>query len=208
MPESSLARLREQCEVTYLFPADDRAGASSAVTAAEGLLVNSHTMLDGDLLRRALNLRAVSTVSVGLDHIDLDIARERGIAVTTTPVLTDAVADLVMALMVMLARRLPEAAPGGELGEVQRGTARQRHGRQGPPARRVRPRRPGGGRGGAWLSSCASATGTAGTTCRASTGVERELDLEKGNSAEAKLGSLHVDLDAGHLHLIGAKEWA
>ena len=48
-------------------------------------------------------------MSAGLDHIDLEAAWRRGVTVTNTPVLSDAVADLTVALMTMLSRRLPQA---------------------------------------------------------------------------------------------------
>ncbi len=55
-------------------------------------------------------LRLVSQVAVGLDNIDLAAARRLGIAVAHTPgVLTDATADLTLALLLAAARRLPEA---------------------------------------------------------------------------------------------------
>lgn len=55
-------------------------------------------------------LRIVAQHAVGYDNIDLQAARDRGIAVTNTPgVLTDATADLTMALMLALVRRIPEA---------------------------------------------------------------------------------------------------
>lgn len=55
-------------------------------------------------------LRLVSQVAVGLDNIDLEAARAAGIIVTHTPdVLTDATADLTLALILSAARRLPEA---------------------------------------------------------------------------------------------------
>jgi lactate dehydrogenase-like 2-hydroxyacid dehydrogenase len=87
----------------------ERAVFQTALTEAEGLLVNSNVVVDRQVMECAPRLRVISTVSVGVDHIDLDAARERGILVTITPVLSDAVADLVMALMTMLARRIPEA---------------------------------------------------------------------------------------------------
>ncbi|HTD51287.1 MAG TPA: NAD(P)-dependent oxidoreductase, partial [Acidimicrobiia bacterium] len=55
------------------------------------------------------HLRALSTVSVGVDHIDLAETSRRAITVTHTPVLSDAVADLTLALILMRARRLREA---------------------------------------------------------------------------------------------------
>lgn len=81
----------------------------TALTEAEGLLVSSNVAVDQQVMAWAPRLRVISTMSVGVDHIDLDAARERGILVTITPVLSDAVADLVIALMTMLARRIPEA---------------------------------------------------------------------------------------------------
>lgn len=49
----------------------------------------------------------VSTVSIGVDHVDLAAAKARGIAVTNTPdVLTDDVADIAMALVLAVARRI------------------------------------------------------------------------------------------------------
>ncbi|HXQ61226.1 MAG TPA: D-glycerate dehydrogenase [Acidimicrobiales bacterium] len=80
----------------------------TALTEAAGLLVNSHVSVDRGVIGSAPRLRVISTMSVGVDHIDLDAARERGITVTITPVLSDAVADLAMALMIMLSRRIPE----------------------------------------------------------------------------------------------------
>jgi len=87
-------------------------GAPAAVAAlarADGLLVNSHVTVDKVLLDRAPNVRVISTISAGLDHIDLATTRARGVAVTTAPVLADAVADLTMSLIVMVSRRLGHA---------------------------------------------------------------------------------------------------
>jgi glyoxylate reductase len=54
-------------------------------------------------------LRVVACHSVGVDHVDLDAARAHGVVVTHTPgVLTDATADLTLALILAVARRLGE----------------------------------------------------------------------------------------------------
>jgi glyoxylate reductase len=56
-------------------------------------------------------LRAIANYAVGSDNIDLAAAAARGIPVGVTPdVLTDATADLAFALLLAVARRLPEAA--------------------------------------------------------------------------------------------------
>lgn len=54
-------------------------------------------------------LKGVATYSVGVNHIDLDACRRAGVAVANTPgVLTDATADLTMALLLAVARRVVE----------------------------------------------------------------------------------------------------
>jgi lactate dehydrogenase-like 2-hydroxyacid dehydrogenase len=79
------------------------------VAEANGLLCLLTDAVDGELLDSAPNLLVVSTMAVGCDHIDLAACRERGIPVGNTPdVLTDATADLTLALLLALARRLPE----------------------------------------------------------------------------------------------------
>jgi glyoxylate reductase len=86
-----------------------RADLGAALEEADGLLINSHVTADARLLDLAPRVRALSTISVGFDHIDMVEARRRAITVTHTPVLSDAVADLTLALILMAARRLGEA---------------------------------------------------------------------------------------------------
>jgi D-3-phosphoglycerate dehydrogenase len=60
------------------------------------------------LMQQLPSLEIVVCYGVGVDAIDLDYARERGIPVTNTPdVLTDDVADMGMALLLATARRIP-----------------------------------------------------------------------------------------------------
>lgn len=77
---------------------------------ADGLLCLLTDRIDAGLLARAPSLRALSSVSVGVDHIDLVAATARGVPVGHTPgVLTETTADLTFALMLAAARRVPEA---------------------------------------------------------------------------------------------------
>lgn len=63
--------------------------------------------LDGALMDALPKAEIIATMSIGVDHIDLAAARARGITVTNTPdVLTDDVADIGMALVLAVARRL------------------------------------------------------------------------------------------------------
>jgi glyoxylate reductase len=77
---------------------------------AEGLLCLLSDRVDAALLAAAPRLRAISSYSVGLDHVDLAAATARGIPVGHTPgVLTETTAELALALLLAAARRIPEA---------------------------------------------------------------------------------------------------
>ena len=77
---------------------------------AAGLVAIPSVRVDRELLDRAgPGLRVVANYAVGLDNIDLDAARERGIVVTNTPdVLTRATAEHTLALLLALVRRVAE----------------------------------------------------------------------------------------------------
>lgn len=80
------------------------------VADAEGLLSLLTERIDGQLLQAAPRLRVVSNYAVGFDNVDLEACAARGVAVGVTgDVLTDATADLALALLLAAARRLPEA---------------------------------------------------------------------------------------------------
>ena len=75
-----------------------------------GLVAMAMDRIDREIFDIAKSLKVVSTVSVGVDHIDIEGATERGIMVTNTPeVLTETTADLAFALMMTVARRIGEA---------------------------------------------------------------------------------------------------
>jgi glyoxylate reductase len=76
---------------------------------AEGLLCLLTDRVDGALLAACPRLRVVSSCSVGVDHVDLAAAAQRGIPVGHTPgVLTETTADLAFALLLAAARRVAE----------------------------------------------------------------------------------------------------
>ena len=77
---------------------------------AHGLFCMLTDRIDSALLDVCPHLRVVSTMSVGVDHIDLDACRRRGIVVGNTPgVLDETTADLAFALLLASARRIGEA---------------------------------------------------------------------------------------------------
>lgn len=77
---------------------------------AAGLVAIPSVRVDGALLDRAgPGLRVVANYAVGLDNVDLEAARERGIVVANTPdVLTRATAEHTLALLLALVRRVAE----------------------------------------------------------------------------------------------------
>ena len=112
IPEPALELLREAGEV-WVSERDAplaRDDLEAAVRGATAIVTLLHDRVDGDLLDAAgPQLRCVANVAVGYDNIDVDAATSRGVLVTNTPgVLTEATADLTLALILMATRRLGE----------------------------------------------------------------------------------------------------
>lgn len=100
------------CEVS-LWDSDEpvpREDLLKGVQGAHGLLCMLSDKIDAEVLDAAgPNLKVISTLSVGFDHLAINEIKKRGIRVGYTPdVLTDATAELTVALLLATARRLPE----------------------------------------------------------------------------------------------------
>ncbi len=111
IPEPGLEVLRKAGQVWLwdrdeAIPDDVRDDQLAAADAAVTLLTNK---VDAAFLTAAPRLRIVANVAVGYNNVDVAACRDRGVIVTNTPdVLTDATADLTMALILMVTRRLGE----------------------------------------------------------------------------------------------------
>ncbi|KAK3577246.1 hypothetical protein CHS0354_030528 [Potamilus streckersoni] len=81
-----------------------------AVRGAEGLLVFPHDRINGELLDAAgPQLKVISTMSVGVDHIDLEECAKRGVQIGYTPgTASDSVAEFNVALALAVCRRIKE----------------------------------------------------------------------------------------------------
>ncbi|MBT7648021.1 MAG: D-glycerate dehydrogenase, partial [Rhodospirillaceae bacterium] len=81
-----------------------------AVKTADVLVPTLTDRIDKGILAQAgENLRLIANFGTGVDHIDLAAARERGITVTNTPgVLTEDTADMTMALILDVIRRVSQ----------------------------------------------------------------------------------------------------
>ena len=120
LPFPALDRLRAEYEVE-VWPErmpPPREQLVEGARSAEGLLCMLTDRVDSQLLEACPQLLAISNYAVGVDNVDVAAASARGIAVGNTPgVLTEATADLTLALMLAVLRRLREgeaAVRGGE----------------------------------------------------------------------------------------------
>ena len=110
---TALDRLAAAGHAVTVHPGDlpPTAGELAAgVATADGLLCLLTERIDAAVIDAAPRLRAIANYAVGSDNIDVAAAATRGLAVGVTPgVLTDATADLTLALLLSAARRLPDA---------------------------------------------------------------------------------------------------
>ncbi|RXM36408.1 Glyoxylate reductase/hydroxypyruvate reductase [Acipenser ruthenus] len=112
-PENTDQSSYSRCNIE-LWDSDDpvpRQELLKKVSGVDGLLCVLTEKIDAELLNVAgPNLKVVSTMSVGYDHLSRDELKKRGIRVGYTPdVLTDSVAELTVALLLATSRRLIEA---------------------------------------------------------------------------------------------------
>ena len=117
LPRPGLEPLRAAGHTLRVHDADtapDDERLRELASGAAGLITLLSDRVDDALLDAAgPSLRIVANYAVGTNNIDLDACRRRGVAVANTPgVLDEATADLAWALLLAVARRVPE---GGHL---------------------------------------------------------------------------------------------
>ena len=119
LPDALQQRLEDHFTVTRvnnLSPETVQQHAD-AFAGAVGLLGSSEKV-DAALLEKMPALRATSTISVGYDNFDVDALNARNVLLMHTPtVLTETVADTLMALVLSSARRVVEVAERVKAGE-------------------------------------------------------------------------------------------
>lgn len=112
LPNPVEQRLSELFDVT--LRSDDtpmtRAELADALKTAHVLVPTVTDKLDAGLLGQSgAQFRFIANYGAGVDHIDVATARQRGILVSNTPgVQTDDTADMTMALILAVSRRIPE----------------------------------------------------------------------------------------------------
>lgn len=112
LPEVIEARMRELFDVV-LSDDDKKMSREQLVEAMRGsdVLVPTVTdLIDANMLAQAGDrLKLIANYGAGVDHIDVQSARQRGILVSNTPgVVTEDTADMTLALILAVTRRIPE----------------------------------------------------------------------------------------------------
>ena len=124
LPEDIVAPLERHYDVMAWAKADAMPGAhlQEWLGDARGLLCALSTPITASVIARAEQLKVISTISVGVDHIDLAAATAAGIPVGHTPgVLVDSTADLAVGLMIATTRRIAEADRWMRTGQWSKG---------------------------------------------------------------------------------------
>jgi D-3-phosphoglycerate dehydrogenase / 2-oxoglutarate reductase len=109
LEENGKAILREMADV------QDRAGISpeellTAVAGCQAIVVRGRTRVTAAVTEAGSSLKVIGRAGVGVDNIDLEAARKRGITVVNAPTsTTGAVAELAFGLLLALAREIPRA---------------------------------------------------------------------------------------------------
>lgn len=112
LPEPVETRMKELFDVELRD--DDRPMSrdelAAAMARADVLVPTITDQIDAGLIAKAGDrLRLIASFGSGVDHIDVATARSRGILVSNTPgVVTEDTADMTMALMLSVTRRIPE----------------------------------------------------------------------------------------------------
>ena len=110
LPDAIETRMMELFDVRLNLDDEpfSRARMVEAVQAADVLVPTVTDRIDAGILEQASDkLRLIASFGTGVDHIDVAAARARGMTVTNTPgVLTEDTADMTMALILAVPRRL------------------------------------------------------------------------------------------------------
>lgn len=123
LPDAIETRMRELFDAKLNL--DDKpmskADLIAAVEKADVLVPTVTDRIDSSVLTRAgANLKLIANFGAGVDNIDVATARDRGITVTNTPgVLSEDTADMTMALILAVPRRVVEGNAALEAGEFK-----------------------------------------------------------------------------------------
>ncbi|MGF7238031.1 MAG: phosphoglycerate dehydrogenase, partial [Frankia sp.] len=117
---AGLELLSEQFEVRHVN-GSDRAALLPALADVDAVIVRSATRIDAEALAAAGRLKVVARAGVGLDNVDVPAATTRGVMVVNAPQSNIvSAAELAIALLLSVARRVPAADASLKSGEWKR----------------------------------------------------------------------------------------
>jgi D-3-phosphoglycerate dehydrogenase len=106
MHEKGMGLLVERCELLYLNSFDEEEIVRK-IRDVDGVIIRANGAVTRRAIEAASRLKVIGRHGVGLDNVDLQAARERGIQVVYTPYAnTESVAEHFVALALMLAKRM------------------------------------------------------------------------------------------------------
>ncbi|KRF81511.1 glyoxylate reductase/hydroxypyruvate reductase isoform X1 [Drosophila virilis] len=112
VPQSGIDLLKENCELVQVQSLPpSRAELLQKIKGVDGVFWGGHDALNAEVLDAAgPQLKSISTMSAGIDYVDLEEVKRRKIPLGHTPtVLNTAVADLAVGLLIAAGRRFHEA---------------------------------------------------------------------------------------------------
>jgi len=112
-----LLRAQEGWEIVISNPKE----YSQHLADCDALLVRSAVQVDGGVIERARKLRVIGRAGVGVDNVDLDAATAAGVLVMNTPGGNSiSVAEHTLALMLAMARHIPQASASTRSGKWEK----------------------------------------------------------------------------------------
>lgn len=94
---------------------------AEVIAPYHAVIVRSATKIRKAAIEAGRNLKAIARGGIGLDNIDVDVARQKGIQILNTPVASAiSVAELAVGMMFALCRRIPQAAASMKAGKWEK----------------------------------------------------------------------------------------
>lgn len=107
IPDIVANRLAEVCQVDMWHTSQILPPIADKISDLDGLMTYGHEPVTAEMIDTAPNLKVITAVGVGYDHIDAMAAKKRNISVGNTPdVLSDTTADMTFALLLSVARNI------------------------------------------------------------------------------------------------------
>ena len=108
--ESGISRLREAGFEVDVKPNITEDQISEIIHEYDAIIVKSRVKVGREIIERGVKLKVIGRAGVGLDNIDVEAAKERGLIVLNTPEApADSTAELTIGLILSLARMIPLA---------------------------------------------------------------------------------------------------